>query len=403
MTSPRALDYWFDYTCPYAYLGSVRVESLAARLGLALRWQPMLLGGVFRAHDTPQRLFATLSPAKARHNADDLQRWAALYDVPLSMPAEHPRRSVEALRATLACGCDPRVIRGFFRAYWAEGRAIEDAAVIDAVVAAAGHDPAAVRAAMASDAVKEDLRRRTEEAVARGVFGAPTYGLGDDLFWGQDRAELVAAAVEGARPEEPAAAAAPTGKTLEVYWDFASPYAYLGCSQAEAVARRTGATLVWRPVLLGGLFKAIGQADVPLSTYPPPKQRHTGLDLERWAARWGVPFRFPSRFPMSTVTALRVYLALPEDRRTDFQRRVFRAYWADDQDISDDAVLAAIVGDDGAEVLGRARSGAVKEALREATARAVAAGVFGVPTWVVDGRELFWGQDRLPLVERALR
>ncbi|MFO0606651.1 MAG: 2-hydroxychromene-2-carboxylate isomerase [Polyangiales bacterium] len=403
MTRHSPLDYWFDYTCPYAYLGSVRVEALADRLGLSLRWKPMLLGGVFKANDTPQRLFETLSPAKARHNADDLQRWAALYGVTLVMPSAHPMRSVEALRATLACGCDARVIHGFYRAYWVEGRPISDRAVIADVVRAAGHDPDAVLAAIERDEVKDDLRRRTDEAIALGVFGAPTYALDGELYWGQDRAELVAAAVQGPPAPDDAPAAAPTGRTLEVYWDFSSPYAYLGCAQAEALARRTGATLVWRPLLLGGLFKSIGQADVPLSTYPAAKQRHTGRDLERWAARWGVPFKFPSRFPMSTVAAMRAWIALPEARRAAFQTAVFRAYWADDRDIADESVLAAIVGEDGPAVLARARSPEVKDALREATARAAEAGVFGVPTWVVDGRELLWGQDRLPLVERALR
>ncbi len=403
MTHPSTLDYWFDYTCPYAYLGSTQAQAFAARVGRTLRWCPMLLGGVFKAHDTPQRLFETLSPAKAKHNADDLQRWAALHGVALTMPAAHPMRSVEALRATLACGCDARVIHGFFRAYWVEGRPISDPAVIADVVRAAGHDADAVLAEIARDAVKDDLRRRTEEAIALGVFGAPTWTLDGETYWGQDRAELIAARVLGAPPADDAVAP-PTGRTLEVYWDFASPYAYFGAMQAEALARRTGATLVWRPLLLGGLFKSIGQADVPLSTYSPAKQRHTGLDLERWAARWGVPFRFPSRFPMNTVTAMRAWLALPEARRGAFQRAVFRAYWADDRDIADPSVLAELLGgDDGPAVLERARTPAVKDALRDATQQAMDAGVFGVPTWVVDGRELIWGQDRLPLVERALR
>lgn len=400
---PTTLDYWFDYTCPYAYLGSVGVEALAARTGLPLRWRPMLLGGVFKAHDTPQRLFETLSPAKARHNAEDLQRQAARYGVTLVMPPSHPMRSVEALRATLATGCDARVIHGFYRAYWVEGRPISERAVIADVVRAAGHDVDAVLAAIETPAVKEALRAATDEAIALGVFGAPTYAYEGETWWGQDRADLVAFRVLGDAARAPEApAAAPTGRTLEIYWDFSSPYAYLGAVQAEALARSTGATLVWRPMLLGGVFKAIGQVDVPLSTYPPPKQRHTGLDLERQAAYLGVPFRFPSRFPMNSVKALRAWLALPEPRRADFCARTFRAYWGEDRDIADDAVLAALIGDDADAVLERSRSPEVKAALHEATRRAVDAGVFGAPTWVVDSRELFWGQDRVPLVARAL-
>jgi 2-hydroxychromene-2-carboxylate isomerase len=191
--------------------------------------------------------------------------------------------------------------------------------------------------------------------------------------------------------------------TLEIYWDFSSPFAYLGSTQAEALAARTGATLVWRPMLLGGVFKAIGGPDVPMQTWSDAKRAHTFLDMKRWAAHWGVPFNFPSRFPMSTVKALRVWLALPEARRKAFMDATFRAYWAEDKDIASDEALAALVGDGAQEVLAKTGSQEIKDELRDATQRAVAAGVFGAPTWIVDGKELFWGQDRIELVERALR
>ena len=190
--------------------------------------------------------------------------------------------------------------------------------------------------------------------------------------------------------------------TLEIYWDFSSPFAYLGSTQAEKLAERTGATLTWRPMLLGGLFRSIGQADVPLSTWSQQKQRYYFDDMHRWAAYWAVPFKFPTRFPMMTLKAMRTYLALPEDRRDAFRQKTFRAYWAEDRDIADEDVLRELVGGDGDEVLARTQDPAVKKELVDATQRAVDAGVFGAPTWIVDGKELFWGQDRIPLVERAL-
>jgi 2-hydroxychromene-2-carboxylate isomerase len=191
-------------------------------------------------------------------------------------------------------------------------------------------------------------------------------------------------------------------RTLEIYWDFSSPFAYLGSTQAEKLAERTGATLVWRPMLLGGLFKAIGQVDVPLLAWSETKRRYYLEDLKRFAAYWGVPFRFPTRFPMVTLKALRAYLALPEDRRGPFRERTFAAYWADDRDIADEGVLRDLIGAGADDVLARAQSPEIKKALVDATQRAVDAGVFGAPTWVVDGKELFWGQDRIPLVEKAL-
>jgi 2-hydroxychromene-2-carboxylate isomerase len=398
------LEFWFDYSCPYAYLASTQVEAFAQRLGRTLSWRPMLLGGVFKAHGTPQNLMNVLSPAKARHNEQDMQRWAELFGVPLAIPAGHPLRTVEALRATLVTGIDPRVVHGFFRAYWVEGRPPSDPATLRAVLAAAGHDPAAVLARLEDPAVKDELRARTEQAVAAGIFGAPSFVVDGRMYWGQDRMDLIAG-----RSGPWQALTAPARRrdetmtrTLELYWDFSSPFAYLGSTQAAALARRTGATLIWRPMLLGGLFKLIGQVDVPLNTWSPAKRAYYFEDMKRWAEHWGVPFRFPSRFPMNTVRALRAWLALPEDRRDAFREAAFRAYWVEDRDLADEGVLRELLGPGADEVLARTQAPEIKQALIDATQRAVDAGVFGAPTWVVDGRELFWGQDRIPLVERAL-
>lgn len=190
--------------------------------------------------------------------------------------------------------------------------------------------------------------------------------------------------------------------SLDLYWDFSSPFAYLGSTQADALAARTGATLVWRPVLLGGLFKAIGQVDVPFVSWCPAKQRYYLQDLQRWAEYWHVPFQFSSHFPVASIKALRCWLALPDEHRRAFRERTFRACWAEDRDISDDATLRELLGPGAGDVLARTRDPAIKQELIDSTRSAADAGVFGVPTWVVGGKELFWGQDRIVLVERAL-
>ena len=191
-------------------------------------------------------------------------------------------------------------------------------------------------------------------------------------------------------------------RTVEFFWDFSSPFAYLGHTQVAGLAARTGAKIVSRPMLLGGLFKSIGQVDVPLSTWSAQKQRYYFDDMHRWAAHWNVPFRFPSRFPMNSVKALRAYLALPEARRADFQAKVFAAYWAEDRDIADDTVLSALIGEGASDVLLKTQDTAIKQELIAATKYAEQKGVFGAPTFLVDDKELFWGQDRIVLVERAL-
>jgi 2-hydroxychromene-2-carboxylate isomerase len=186
-----SLSFWFDYSCPYAYLASTQVEALASRAGATLVWQPMLLGGVFAANGTPQKLFATLSAAKAAHNARDLERWASLFGVTLAMPAAHPLRTVEALRATVATGMDARVIHGLYRAYWVQGRGPSEPSTLREVLSEAGHDPDAILAAIAQPAAKDDLRRRTDEAIALGIFGAPAFVVDGQMFWGQDRMHFV--------------------------------------------------------------------------------------------------------------------------------------------------------------------------------------------------------------------
>lgn len=201
-----------------------------------------------------------------------------------------------------------------------------------------------------------------------------------------------------------------TATTLSFYFDFGSPFAYLGASQAERLASESGAVLRYRPLLLGGLFRSMGTPDVPLFAMPQVKQQNQLRDLERFAEFWRVPFAFPAGFPVRTVQALRLVLQVPEGSRGALVMRLFRAYWAEEQDIADGQVLIRLadeLGLDGQALLGGCSRPDVKALLREATEQAEAAGVFGVPTFAVQQSEaeeplLFWGQDRVPLVERAL-
>ncbi|MEZ4442108.1 MAG: 2-hydroxychromene-2-carboxylate isomerase [Polyangiaceae bacterium] len=196
---------------------------------------------------------------------------------------------------------------------------------------------------------------------------------------------------------------------LYFYFDYSSPFAYLGATQIAAAAARHDAELHLRPFLLGGLFRAIGTPMVPMQVMTPPKQRHASQDMFRWARHYGVPFAFPSRFPMNSVTPLRMTLQLEGEAQARFMERVFAGYWAEDRDIASPEVLTALaaeLGLDGAALLAGCQDPAVKTKLHEATAEAEAQGVCGAPSYRVetdDGeRYLFWGQDRLDLVERVL-
>jgi 2-hydroxychromene-2-carboxylate isomerase len=190
---------------------------------------------------------------------------------------------------------------------------------------------------------------------------------------------------------------------IDFYYDFASPYAYLGSTQVERVAAPRGAIVRWRPILLGAVFKHIGTPMVPIFAMNEPKRRYQARDLQHWADYWGVAFRWPSRFPMNTVTALRIVHAVDDAARPRLSHALYRAYWVEDQDLADRAVLADVLEKEGLppETLARAADPDIKDALRRATDEAIAAGLCGVPSFVVGGH-LFWGQDRLQLVERVL-
>jgi 2-hydroxychromene-2-carboxylate isomerase len=191
--------------------------------------------------------------------------------------------------------------------------------------------------------------------------------------------------------------------TVSFFFDFSSPFAYLASTQIEAVASRHGATVLYKPFLLGALFKAIGTPNVPLHAMPEPKARLYRMDLFRWADFWGVPFNFASRFPMNTVKPLRLVLAAPEHKKVSLIRAIYRAYWVDDRDISTDEVLEDILTHEGfeAEFVRVTADEQYRRALREATEEAERLGLCGVPSFLV-GDQLFWGQDRLHFVEKAL-
>ena len=191
---------------------------------------------------------------------------------------------------------------------------------------------------------------------------------------------------------------------VDFYYDFASPWSYIGATQIERVAAENGGTVAWKPILLGAVFKAIGTPMVPLFTQSQARQRYQFRDFMHWADHWGIEFRFPSRFPMNTVSALRVALAAGDDCAR-VSLALYRAYWVEDRDIADRGVIESVVsslGLDGKAMLERIESPEVKGKLRENTEAAVARGVFGVPTFLV-GSQLVFGQDRLDFVAAALR
>ncbi len=398
----KTLEFWFDFTCPYAYMASTRVEALAAEIGATLEPKPILLGGLFRAIGQPDDLAASLGAAKARHGADDVRRSAALWEVPLSYPPGHPRRTVTALRALLASGAPMMpLVHRFYRAYWVEGVDIATDAGVSEVLIAAGLDAAAILERTKSDAIKDALRARTDEAIRRGVFGVPSFALGKRLQFGQDRMEVFLKDAGGSGLIS--TPAVHDRAPIDFWFDYSSPFSAIAAARAEALV---GSSLRMRPMLLGGIFRDVGMVDLPMQAMSPPKRVWAGHDMARQARDAGMEFRWPSRFPMRTILPLRMTLAAGPD--TEGGRALicafYKAYWTDDRDIADPETCAAVAteaGLDGAALIAATEAPEVKASLIANGSEAIRAGVFGAPTFVVhhpDGeRSLYWGNDRLEM------
>lgn len=185
-------------------------------------------------------------------------------------------------------------------------------------------------------------------------------------------------------------------KQVEFWFDFASSYSYPAALRIEEVARAESVPIIWRPFLLGPIFKAQGWHDSPFNIYP-AKGNYMWRDLERLCESLRIPFRKPSIFPRNGVLAASIACLFSEEPWIpQFVRHIFLANFAENRDISDVSVLASILERVGQPVSLNAfpRSDEGKAKLRSATERALAIGIFGAPSFVV-GSELFWGNDRL--------
>jgi 2-hydroxychromene-2-carboxylate isomerase len=194
-------------------------------------------------------------------------------------------------------------------------------------------------------------------------------------------------------------------KSVEFYFDFGSPAAYLAATQLPRLCADAGAELVWKPMLLGGVFQATGNHS-PAAI--PAKRAYLFDDLGRFARRYGVPFRFNPDFPINTLLLMRGATAVQMHEPGRFRAcadALFHAMWVEPRNLNDTAVVAAVLreaGFDADEWLARANAQDAKDRLKALTQEAVARGVFGAPAMFV-GQEMFWGQDRLDFVREALR
>jgi len=192
-------------------------------------------------------------------------------------------------------------------------------------------------------------------------------------------------------------------RTLEFYFDYGSPYSYLADTQVEAIAKRAGATLMRKPMLLGGVFKSTGNAS-PMTIEL--KSKWSATDLPMWARHYGVPFQRNPFFPVNTLALMRGATAAQIDGTFEmYHPAMFKAMWVDGRNLNDIKEVAAVLtaaGLDAQKIGTRIQDQDVKDRLKATTDEAVARGVFGAPSSFVDD-VMFFGNDRLPFVEMALK
>jgi 2-hydroxychromene-2-carboxylate isomerase len=196
---PTPLELWFEFASTYSYLAVSRVEDAARAAGVPVVWRAFLLGPIFKAqgwNDSPFNVY----PVKGRYMWRDMERLCAAYGLPLRRPSQFPRNGLLAARvATLGASepWGPAFVRAVYRANFAEDRDIATPETLGAILEAQSLPAHDVLERAQSGEVKERLRATTDEAIARGLFGAPSFTVGEELFWGNDRLEQAIALARG--------------------------------------------------------------------------------------------------------------------------------------------------------------------------------------------------------------
>jgi 2-hydroxychromene-2-carboxylate isomerase len=195
---------------------------------------------------------------------------------------------------------------------------------------------------------------------------------------------------------------------IDFYFDISSPWTYLAFHNIQPLAAETGATIHWKPILVGGVFNSVNPSVYATRDNPvPAKVAYQLKDMQDWARHCGLAIKFPPTvFPVNSVKAMRGCLWLePQGKLVSFATAAFEAYWGGDEDISRDEVLARICaqcGIDAAGFLAGIAQQEIKDHLKANTEELIRRGGFGSPTIFVNGDDMYFGNDRLPLVRAAL-
>ncbi|EME40092.1 hypothetical protein DOTSEDRAFT_179024 [Dothistroma septosporum NZE10] len=472
MVTPRGkgheVEFYYDISCPFAYIASTKIDALAQRTNATLIWRPVLLGAIYRATNAPQGAAGSASdvfnPTKKAITSRAFHRTLKRTGIPYNEPPRHPHKTTAALRLLYFAPPSerPALTKALFDSYWVRTENVSDKAVlVDAVHRSGISDASSIISAINGGSFegaqqRKDLEVSTDLAVKRGSPGVPGFWIPEEvwidqsnqkrtgrLYWGQDRMHFVEAVLESlnegrngdsiARISKPLQALLPkstrvgiptgTEVKLEFWYDFSSPWAFLGWTQLARIKRQFGKKLhiEMKPFLLGILFREIGAPNTPMAAISEQKRNYSTLDHSDWVRWWNaineqdgcpdknIDFYWADKFPIRTPTVLRA--ALVEPKLVDV---LYRACWERNLDMSSVETLEKVIlqaGYNGAGVLTRANCLDVKQDLRARTLEAKESGLCGVPSYRVFRRQagslnrwsqvgdIVWGQDEISIVE----
>ena len=407
----RKIVFCYDIACPFSYVASRLIDKLAHEYHAKLEWWPVLLSGLHTLDDTPRD---AEPPVKQRYLQRDLLRQAARLNVPLRLSAlQHDSSSLSAMHAIAAVQGDERVklTHELFKRRWVKEEDIASEAVIAAAIKACAIDPTHINRAKGTDA----LGQSTQHAHDMGAPGTPTFfvyaaapvsnrsAASADVFfaptmlYGLDRMHFVRHALgdEAGQVErvttDPALLVGHKPQ-VELFLDLASPYSFLAFTQLSRLQHLCDVTLTL--IHIGGLLKAL-HAKAPLDRLGENRKRQYQTDLQDWAEWWHEKCVVPPFFPVNCMMADRCVLVEPR-----LMEPLLRALWQRSLNISERPRLLQLIGEAGInadDVWQRSQAAEVKERLKANGERALAMGVFGVPTFVYEG-ELLFGQDRMDVL-----
>ncbi|WP_180123831.1 2-hydroxychromene-2-carboxylate isomerase [Acinetobacter sp. YH12097] len=195
----KVIEFYFDVGSPYSYIGFHRIQHIAEQYQAEIIWKPMLLGGVFKATGNSSPMAV---PAKARYSMIDLQRWAKLWQIPVQMNPYFPINTLQLMRLITAVQLFQseeflKVLMGIFNAMFGQPRNLNDLTTFMQLMQELGLGAEQVKQWLDDEKVKSELKVVTEEAIERGVFGAPSWFVNDELYWGVDHLHFVEDALQG--------------------------------------------------------------------------------------------------------------------------------------------------------------------------------------------------------------